>query len=845
MDIWVWGEARSRGHLLPQPVKGLNCTFSDGRQDVAGDTDDALELVGEAVCGGVVDGGRELVARAGAVAAQEKYSAGGYVLDDLPLRAGRVTPGGLLVDESYGVVGAAGAEQAAELDLPQGEGVHKRGVSDAFEEVVVAAQCFVEQGAVAEFPGGAGQQGHRSRSCRVIRCDGDGVVQAVHGGADQAGFAQLVAVHPQGVRGHGWVAEVACDGQPLAGPAGCGGQPLLREDVAEGHAEADAGSGQQGEDIALRVPIRNTSLQAGDERPQLGDGFGGVSGLAGDLGETDGGVAELQHRDMVGVRRVRHAQDVGWQPKGGGDASARWEVVDCAAAVLDHGDVRLVVAEQAPQRGLGQAVYLAVEPQNRPQVTGCEDEGGLRRRPVPQRVRHQRPRGWQAAPALRPGRVLAHRCLQSGVLLVPGGDRGLVAVGHPQVGNLVGGEQADLLVFVAHDRGRVGVQDLAAVCHDHDVPVRDRLVDPHVEQCLSCRAPAGLFLDLPDHALLGGLAEFEATARQLPLVALVAQQQDAAVTADGNAFDGDREAARRVRHGFLHRDEQRQEQSLRNVARNHLRAVLPSHRAGLTISHFTAGPAAPDIENTTTPIRRDPRSPRMSHALTQSPSPAPSAATDRLSTSDLLFLDGLNSRSTVLDFATQIMDITPHPDSDPDGLTVIRDTGRHDGREGFAGLTNGEVLPHTERSSIPNPPRLMMLVCDTAATAGGQCLLADGHAIYDDLAEHNPEALEALSTPRSAYFGGADGHLGAIFTPGPDGHPAIRLRWDALVRFSPLAQPYLRVLRATIDRHQQVRTLGPGQGYVLDNTRWLHARTAFTGPRVCYRALGRPKELGS
>ncbi|MFF7533199.1 TauD/TfdA family dioxygenase [Streptomyces bobili] len=220
------------------------------------------------------------------------------------------------------------------------------------------------------------------------------------------------------------------------------------------------------------------------------------------------------------------------------------------------------------------------------------------------------------------------------------------------------------------------------------------------------------------------------------------------------------------------------------------------------------------------------------------------AVADALRSTGLALLDQLPTRQDVLDAAADVMHITPHRDSDPDGLTVIRDTGRHTGREGFAGLSNGEVLPHTERSSLATPPRLMMLVCARPATTGGQCLLADGHAVYADLAEDHPDALAALSEPRSAFFGGRDGHLGSVFTPRPDGRPQIRLRWDSLARFSPLAQPYLPVLRAAIARRQRTLTLAAGQGYVLDNTRWLHARTAFTGPRLCYRALGEPKDVG-
>lgn len=225
------------------------------------------------------------------------------------------------------------------------------------------------------------------------------------------------------------------------------------------------------------------------------------------------------------------------------------------------------------------------------------------------------------------------------------------------------------------------------------------------------------------------------------------------------------------------------------------------------------------------------------------PSTETAAIHDALHNTGLVTLELLPTRQDVFDAASRIMHVTPHEAGEPDGLTAIRDTGQHTGREGFAGLGSGEVLPHTERSSLPVPPRLMMLVCVRPATTGGVCLLADGHAVYDDLADNHPEALAALSEPRSAFFGGGDGHLGAVFTHRPGTlRPEVRLRWDGLARFSPLLQPYLPVLRAVIARHQRVLTLGAGQGYVLDNTRWLHARTAFTGPRLCYRALGEPKD---
>jgi hypothetical protein len=47
-------------------------------------------------------------------------------------------------------------------------------------------------------------------------------------------------------------------------------------------------------------------------------------------------------------------------------------------------------------------------------------------------------------------------------------------------------------------------------------------------------------------------------------------------------------------------------------------------------------------------------------------------------------------------------------------------------------------------------------------------------------------------------------------------------------------------LSEAIERHTLIVPLVAGRGYLLDNHRWLHARTAFTGPRLIHRVLGVP-----
>lgn len=221
----------------------------------------------------------------------------------------------------------------------------------------------------------------------------------------------------------------------------------------------------------------------------------------------------------------------------------------------------------------------------------------------------------------------------------------------------------------------------------------------------------------------------------------------------------------------------------------------------------------------------------------------PQVIARRLRETGLIVLAGLMSRSDVLTLAERIMDVAAHRDSDPDRLTTI--AARPPAwRPGFAGFSNGELAPHTERSGLVVPPRLMLLVCAREAEAGGDCQLIDGRQAYADLVDCQREAAGALAEPRTAFFGAGDGsgggHTTQVFTRHPDGRVSVRLRLDGLARFSPLVQPYLKHLRAAVIGRQLSLRLRAGEGYLLDNSRWLHARTAFAGDRVCWRTLGDP-----
>ncbi|MFF8917817.1 TauD/TfdA family dioxygenase [Streptomyces sp. NPDC015032] len=218
-----------------------------------------------------------------------------------------------------------------------------------------------------------------------------------------------------------------------------------------------------------------------------------------------------------------------------------------------------------------------------------------------------------------------------------------------------------------------------------------------------------------------------------------------------------------------------------------------------------------------------------------------SSVAEQLREHGLVLVNGLHSREAVLDYARQFMTLVPHRDSGPDSLTTIRDIGQKAQRPGLAGLGAGELAAHTEGTSICEPPRLMLLVCLQQPDSGGEVVLADGREVHGFLADRYPGAVEVMSQPGTAYYGDGGGRPSQIFTRHSGGRISIRFRQDELAQFSPVVQHCLPHLREAIKAQQHAIALSPGQGYLIDNSRYLHAREAFSGPRFCVRALGEPR----
>ncbi|MEU8091688.1 TauD/TfdA family dioxygenase [Micromonospora chalcea] len=212
-----------------------------------------------------------------------------------------------------------------------------------------------------------------------------------------------------------------------------------------------------------------------------------------------------------------------------------------------------------------------------------------------------------------------------------------------------------------------------------------------------------------------------------------------------------------------------------------------------------------------------------------------------LATHGIAIFQGGTERNDLLCVARSLISIRAHRDSDFDGVTTIaRRPASKVGRTSLAGFTDRELWPHTEGSAVCRPPRVLMLACLRPARTGGRSHLVDGRDLYDEIARTDPAMLAALSTPRSAYFGGGSGHLGAVFEQTTEGRMTVRLRLDELARFAPILAPSIDQLRTLVQQLTIPVDLRAGHGYVLLNDRWLHGRTGFTGNRMMLRIIGDP-----
>ncbi|MFJ9774015.1 TauD/TfdA family dioxygenase [Kitasatospora sp. NPDC101157] len=189
---------------------------------------------------------------------------------------------------------------------------------------------------------------------------------------------------------------------------------------------------------------------------------------------------------------------------------------------------------------------------------------------------------------------------------------------------------------------------------------------------------------------------------------------------------------------------------------------------------------------------------------------------------------------TLLRAAQTVGEVMLHRDSDARGITPIRLT---DGKTDV-GLTSGELLAHTDRPAIEEPPRYLFLWCKQATGEGGETVLHRGEDVVRHLEEHDPATLAAVTSSQAAIFRtGPYEYVGPIIRVENGEVTDVRLRFDPFVHFSWDVARNLPAFRTALESVATRFTLQVGQGYILDNRTWFHGRTSYTGDREMSRIM--------
>lgn len=151
---------------------------------------------------------------------------------------------------------------------------------------------------------------------------------------------------------------------------------------------------------------------------------------------------------------------------------------------------------------------------------------------------------------------------------------------------------------------------------------------------------------------------------------------------------------------------------------------------------------------------------------------------------------------------------------------------------------------HTDNPYREPVPSLQVLYCLESSAAGGENMVVDGFRAAERLRDENPEWFEVLSQYCARYeYAGEEGVVLRSRRPmielSPDGEQiAIRFNNRSLaavtdVPFEKMDTYYAayRRLGEIIDDPDMEVTfrLNPGESFVVDNTRVLHARKAYSG----------------
>jgi Taurine catabolism dioxygenase TauD, TfdA family len=139
------------------------------------------------------------------------------------------------------------------------------------------------------------------------------------------------------------------------------------------------------------------------------------------------------------------------------------------------------------------------------------------------------------------------------------------------------------------------------------------------------------------------------------------------------------------------------------------------------------------------------------------------------------------------------------------------------------------------RCCIPRPCRLGL---PTSGASRGSAVLVDGASVVSEMLDSDPSAVHTLFTPASVRFGNATERSAVLSLLVPGSRAQLRYRDDGLADYSNVREA-ITAFRTAVEQFKIEFEMHAGDGYILQNGRWLHGRTGFIGARQMNRLLGR------
>ncbi|KAL4952344.1 HAD-like domain-containing protein [Aspergillus filifer] len=150
------------------------------------------------------------------------------------------------------------------------------------------------------------------------------------------------------------------------------------------------------------------------------------------------------------------------------------------------------------------------------------------------------------------------------------------------------------------------------------------------------------------------------------------------------------------------------------------------------------------------------------------------------------------------------------------------------------GYSSEELYFHTDRSGWGHPPRILVSNLKSKSLDGGASMLADSSLILKEIKENG--FYDLVTNSKHSSFRSDDG----VFVPRPifdETTGLFRFRFDDGIQLSASLVIRFPQLLDIMYRNSFAVPLQQGQGYMVDNHRFLHGRTSFTGARELLRAL--------